>query len=56
MLLSAGYAHVVEMRAGLDGVRSAFGAKTEKGWAEEGLPVSYGSDAGSYFEVKAARS
>lgn len=56
MLLSAGYTQVVEMRAGLDGVRNAFGAKTEKGWAEEGLPVSHGADAGSYLEVKAARS
>ena len=56
MLLSAGYANVVEIRAGLDGVRNAFGAKTEKGWAEEGLPVSQGTDAGSYFAVKAARS
>jgi len=56
MLLAAGYTQVVEMRAGLDGVRNAFGSKTEKGWAEEGLPVSQGADAGSYFEVKAARS
>jgi rhodanese-related sulfurtransferase len=56
LLASAGYRYVVEMRAGLDGARNGFGAKTEKGWAEEGLPVSQGADAGSYFEVKAARS
>ena len=56
MLLCAGYTHIVEMRAGLDGVRNAFGSKTEKGWAEEGLPVSHGADAGSYLEVRAARS
>ena len=56
MLLAAGYTDVVEMRAGLDGARSAFGSKTEKGWADEGLPVSSGADRGSYFEVKAARS
>jgi rhodanese-related sulfurtransferase len=48
MLLAAGYTDVVEMRAGLDGARSAFGSKTEKGWAEEGLPVSQGIDEGAY--------
>jgi rhodanese-related sulfurtransferase len=56
MLLTAGYGGVVEMRAGLDGARNAFGAKTEKGWTDEGLPVSSGDDAGSYLAVKAARS
>jgi rhodanese-related sulfurtransferase len=56
MLIAAGFSGVVEMRAGLDGARNAFGAKTEKGWAEEGLPVSSGADPGSYLAVKAARS
>jgi rhodanese-related sulfurtransferase len=56
MLLDAGYIGVVEMRAGLDGARNAFGARTERGWADEGLPLSSGDDGGSYFAVKAARS
>ena len=56
MLVAAGYTGVVEMRAGLDGARNAFGAKTEKGWADEALPVSAGDDSGAYFAVKAARS
>jgi rhodanese-related sulfurtransferase len=53
MLAAAGFGHVVEMRAGLDGLRNAFGAKTEKGWADEGLPVASGSDDGDYQKVRA---
>jgi rhodanese-related sulfurtransferase len=56
LLLAAGYTDVVDMRAGLDGARSAFGSKTEKGWADEGLPVSSGADAGSYASINPHRN
>ena len=52
MLLAAGYTDVVEMRAGLDGARSAFGSKTEKGWVDEGLPVSPVPTAGATSRSK----
>ena len=48
VLLDAGYEHVVDQRAGYDGVRDAFGQLTEPGWAPLGLP----SEGGSYAERK----
>ncbi len=38
-LLAAGFTDVLEQRAGMDGVRDAFGRVKERGWRAEGLPV-----------------
>ncbi len=52
LLAGAGYADVVEQRAGFDGVRDAFGSVVEPGWARAGLPVGRGRPAGrSYGEL-----
>lgn len=42
MLAAAGYAHVVDQRAGWSGARDPFGQLTEKGWEAAGLPVEHG--------------
>lgn len=39
-LLEAGYANVLDQRAGWDGSRSAFGELTEPGWSRVGLPTA----------------
>jgi len=39
-LMSAGYANVVDQRAGFDGARDAFGQVLEPGWKAAGLVVS----------------
>jgi rhodanese-related sulfurtransferase len=39
-LETAGFVHVVEQRAGSDGVRDPFGRIRERGWRDEGLPLS----------------
>ena len=52
LLLGAGFTDVVDQRAGMDGVRSAFGGLLEPGWTEAGLPVSSGPDAGSFDVVR----
>ena len=52
-LLEAGFADVIDQRAGFDGPRDAFGALTEKGWSHAGLPVEKGATPGrSYADVK----
>lgn len=52
LLAGAGYTDVVDQRAGFDGVRDAFGAVVEAGWAREGLPVGRGRPPGrSYAEL-----
>ena len=38
-LLAAGFAEVVDQRAGWEGARDAFGRVVERGWKSEGLPV-----------------
>lgn len=40
LLRQRGFANVVEMPAGFDGRRSAFGAIIERGWRASGLPVT----------------
>jgi rhodanese-related sulfurtransferase len=40
-LLAAGFARVVEQRAGFGGQRDAFGGLLEPGWQRCGLPVAY---------------
>jgi rhodanese-related sulfurtransferase len=39
-LLAAGFTDVLEQRAGMDGVRDAFGRLRERGWRDEGLPTN----------------
>lgn len=41
-LIDAGFGEVLEQRAGMDGVRDAFGRLKEPGWRDEGLPVDEG--------------
>lgn len=48
LLAAAGFTDAVDQRAGIDGVRGPFGNLVEKGWAEAGLPVTSGRDAGSF--------
>lgn len=51
-LVSAGYTAVVDQRAGFDGVRDAFGALSEPGWAPAGLPVEQSTPGASYAELR----
>lgn len=44
LLTEAGYAHVVEQRAGWDGARGTFGERVEDGWAQLALPRATGDD------------
>jgi rhodanese-related sulfurtransferase len=56
MLLDAGYAAVVDQRAGWDGARDAFGRVAEPGWSRAGLPIETGQPAGrSWDDMKKAR-
>jgi rhodanese-related sulfurtransferase len=43
LLIADGYLHVCEQRAGMEGVRDAFGRVREKGHRAEGLPISTSS-------------
>jgi rhodanese-related sulfurtransferase len=40
LLVAAGFKQVVEQRAGLEGVKDAFGRVREPGWRTVGLPLS----------------
>lgn len=50
MLDAAGWAHVVDQRAGWEGPRDAFGQITEAGWARVGLPTSTEAEPGRRYE------
>ena len=52
LLLAAGFAHVIDQRAGFDGARDPFGQLTEPGWAALRLPVATTTEGGSYAERK----
>lgn len=39
-LIESGFVAVCEQRAGMAGVRDPFGRVREKGWRDEGLPIS----------------
>lgn len=52
MMISAGFAAVIEQRAGFEGPRDAFGRVTEPGWASVGLPVETSTPGGSYADLK----
>jgi rhodanese-related sulfurtransferase len=57
LLLAAGFLDVVEQRAGIEGVRDAFGRVREKGHRAEGLPLAMQAEPGrSYAEIRAFRS
>lgn len=40
LLRECGFTRIVEQRAGMDGVRDAFGRVAEPGWRAEGLPTA----------------
>jgi rhodanese-related sulfurtransferase len=48
LLVLAGFTEVVDQRAGMAGARGPFGNLVEPGWADAGLPVASGPDAGSF--------
>jgi rhodanese-related sulfurtransferase len=52
LLLGAGFTDVVEQRGGMEGARGTFGNLVEPGWAEAGLPVASGPDAGSWARLE----
>jgi rhodanese-related sulfurtransferase len=55
-LMAAGYASVVEQRAGFAGARDAFGRVVDVGWQGAGLPVSTRPEAGrAYAQLRAAQ-
>jgi rhodanese-related sulfurtransferase len=49
ILLSAGYAHVVDQRAGFGGGMGP-GGRPEPGWGPKGLPTSRSAEPGRTFE------
>lgn len=54
LLRERGFARVVEQRAGMEGVRDAFGRVKEKGHRAEGLPVATRAAPGrSHADVRA---
>jgi rhodanese-related sulfurtransferase len=54
-LVGAGFANVIDQRAGWDGARDPFG-QLEPGWSRVGLPVETGATAGrAYADVKAKK-
>jgi rhodanese-related sulfurtransferase len=56
LLLDAGFANVLEQRAGWDGVRDAFGSVKEPGWFRAGLPVERGLPDGRRLQDVRARA
>lgn len=48
-LLDAGFEHVVDQRAGYEGVRDPFGRVTDPGWQALGLPTAFEAQAGRSF-------
>jgi rhodanese-related sulfurtransferase len=56
LLIGDGYTHVVEQRAGMDGVRDAFGRVQEKGHRAEGLPISQARDEEKSYLALLARA
>ena len=51
-LSGAGFVNLVEMHAGMDGARDAFGRVTP-GWSKQGLPIEQGKPQGqAYADVK----
>lgn len=55
-LIADGYEHVVEQRAGMEGVRDPFGRVKEKGHRGEGLPVVLSGDPARSYEALLLRA
>ena len=55
MLAQAGYAHLVDQRAGWGGARDPFGQVQEPGWQGAGLPTESGPSATHGYEKLAAK-
>jgi rhodanese-related sulfurtransferase len=55
-LLAAGYTQVLEMRAGWDGARDAFGQLAEPGWSRSSQPVENGQPAGRSWDDMRAKA
>lgn len=53
LLIGAGFADVVEQRAGFSGQRDAFGRAVEPGWQTAGLPTSTTPEAGRDYAALA---
>ncbi len=51
-MIAAGYARIVELRAGYDGARGPFGQLVEEGWLAKGLPSESVTPGGSYAELR----
>lgn len=55
-LVGAGFANVIDQRAGWDGARDSFGQIGEPGWSRVGLPAETGATAGhAYSDVQAKK-
>ncbi|MBT8469670.1 MAG: rhodanese-like domain-containing protein [Myxococcales bacterium] len=54
-LLAAGYEHVVDQRAGHEGVRDAFGQLEEPGWHAAGLEVEHEAEPERSYEALLTR-
>ena len=54
-LVGAGFARVVEQRAGWDGVRDAFGRAEEPGWSAAGLEAATRSEPGRDYATLRAK-
>lgn len=56
LLIGEGYTQISEQRAGMDGVRDAFGRVREKGHRAEGLPISLSSEPGRSYAALLAQA
>jgi rhodanese-related sulfurtransferase len=56
LLIADGYQNVLEQRAGMEGVRDAFGRMREKGHRAEGLVISVSSDASRRYSALLSRA
>ncbi|MBX3190830.1 MAG: rhodanese-like domain-containing protein [Labilithrix sp.] len=55
MLAAAGFANVLDQRAGWDGARGSFGELTEPGWSRAKLPAEHGAEGPrAYASLRAA--
>lgn len=55
LLLAAGYANLVDQRAGFDGPKDPFGQVAEPGWGRVGLPVAKGDAGGTSWAAAKAK-
>jgi rhodanese-related sulfurtransferase len=56
VMVQAGYANVIDQRAGWSGAPDPFGRVSEPGWQAEGLPASTTAEPGrSFADLDAAR-